>query len=535
MNKKGFISTSIIYSFFLVFILLMIAFLMSFTNKRYLLNKISETQELKPDILECTKGKSLRECLFKSEYIEYAGSPEGSDFQSANDLFNDAEFNENSIKLSIDAKSIDSETKPNFNDVETKEVGMYAAEDDYGTSYYYRGAENDNYVFFAGHLWRIIRVNGNGTIRIILDEPINSKGINLGDYDYPTLFTSNRINLVAAGGNTTKHGIGYMMSNSNVSEMYDEKYINKNSSDVKGIIGAWYDAYIGSDEEAYLDLYTIFCGDKDIMTKEDALYYTGGTGEGILGWFQKVFGTNRTIQMSYFGAMPRLAITNPTPTVKCPLSGTIAKQDCNRELNLSSYNVAGPNYKYGKRKYDVAKTWKDWGNCGCKLTDKHVCANDTTWREDKNIIGNGRLNKPVATISADEIVMAGGVLGKENKNYYLFSNDDRHTWSMTPGLLDQSYSFNFNEVSAENIEYIKKVFIYGANVNSPQNQGSYYFALGTNGELQLVNSYAYSKKDLAKLKGYVRPVVNLHKCVKYTNGSGTQNDPYLIEEVGESC
>ena len=46
---------------------------------------------------------------------------------------------------------------------------MYAAEDDLGTSYYFRGAVTNNYVSFAGYYWRIIRINGDGSIRIIYD------------------------------------------------------------------------------------------------------------------------------------------------------------------------------------------------------------------------------------------------------------------------------------------------------------------------------------------------------------------------------
>ena len=47
--------------------------------------------------------------------------------------------------------------------------GLYAMEDDYGTSYYYRGAVEDNYVKFAEFYWRIIRVNGDGSLRLIYD------------------------------------------------------------------------------------------------------------------------------------------------------------------------------------------------------------------------------------------------------------------------------------------------------------------------------------------------------------------------------
>ena len=40
-------------------------------------------------------------------------------------------------------------------------------EDDEGESYYYRGAVKNNYVSFAGFIWRIIRRNGDGSIRMI--------------------------------------------------------------------------------------------------------------------------------------------------------------------------------------------------------------------------------------------------------------------------------------------------------------------------------------------------------------------------------
>ena len=35
-----------------------------------------------------------------------------------------------------------------------------------GTTYYYRGAVNNNWVKFAGMYWRIIRFNGDGSIRM---------------------------------------------------------------------------------------------------------------------------------------------------------------------------------------------------------------------------------------------------------------------------------------------------------------------------------------------------------------------------------
>ena len=41
-----------------------------------------------------------------------------------------------------------------------------------GTTYYFQGNVTNNYVKFAGLIWRIVRINGDGSIRLILNEPI---------------------------------------------------------------------------------------------------------------------------------------------------------------------------------------------------------------------------------------------------------------------------------------------------------------------------------------------------------------------------
>ena len=46
---------------------------------------------------------------------------------------------------------------------------LCSAPDAYGTSYYYRGTVDNNYVLFAGKYWRIVRINGDGSMRIIYD------------------------------------------------------------------------------------------------------------------------------------------------------------------------------------------------------------------------------------------------------------------------------------------------------------------------------------------------------------------------------
>ena len=50
--------------------------------------------------------------------------------------------------------------------------GMYAMSDDYGISYYFRGAVDNNWVKFGKEngndiWWRIVRINGNGSVKLI--------------------------------------------------------------------------------------------------------------------------------------------------------------------------------------------------------------------------------------------------------------------------------------------------------------------------------------------------------------------------------
>ena len=42
--------------------------------------------------------------------------------------------------------------------------------DDYGDSYYYRGKVIDNYVNYAGMCWRIVRIQGDGSVKLILED-----------------------------------------------------------------------------------------------------------------------------------------------------------------------------------------------------------------------------------------------------------------------------------------------------------------------------------------------------------------------------
>ena len=48
------------------------------------------------------------------------------------------------------------------------EAVLASTEDDYGTSYYFRGAVTNNFVEYANMCWRIVRITGDGSIKLVL-------------------------------------------------------------------------------------------------------------------------------------------------------------------------------------------------------------------------------------------------------------------------------------------------------------------------------------------------------------------------------
>ncbi len=92
----------------------------------------------------------------------------GNDMQnSSSGIYRIKEVNETTI------------TKVDYQTYVPKEKdGLVKAQDDDGTSYIYRGVINNNYISFANKLWRIVRINGDGSIRIIADEQIGKSKFN---------------------------------------------------------------------------------------------------------------------------------------------------------------------------------------------------------------------------------------------------------------------------------------------------------------------------------------------------------------------
>ena len=169
--------------------------------------------------------------------------------------------------------------------------GIYEAEDDFGTSYYFRGAVENNYVYFANFYWRIIRINGDGSIRMIY---AGTSAHDNGYDDSSTYDTSIGISAFNTNYNDNAY-VGYMYGASG-SSTYEATHTNTNNSTIKTIVDNWYQNNLSSYSQYIAD--AIYCNDRSV-TPAGSL-----TGTGI--------GTENTAYSDYTRNW-----INHTPSLKC--------------------------------------------------------------------------------------------------------------------------------------------------------------------------------------------------------------------------
>ena len=163
---------------------------------------------------------------------------------------------------------------------------LCSAPDDYGTSYYYRGNVTNNYVKFGDYYWRIIRINGDGSIRIIYDgTSAHANGESSEDRQIGTSAYNSSSNDNAY--------VGYMYGTAG-SSTYEDTHANINDSTIKTYLDNWYKANI---EDKGLSSYvsdTLFCNDRSFNS-----YNTGiGTGIGTSVTYYRWYGGPWSISSS---------------------------------------------------------------------------------------------------------------------------------------------------------------------------------------------------------------------------------------------
>ena len=306
-------------------------------------------------------------------------------------------------------------------------TGIYSAEDDLGTSYYFRGNITNNYVKFGQYTedayaiydsttgtssyasscgdatsciqialagdymyWRIVRINGDGTVRMIYT--------GTSPYENSDETESRHMGKSKFNINSNDNAyVGYMYGTAG-STTYEDTHANINDSSIKTTIDRWYSKYLNTNYSSYI-ADAIYCNDRTNVTDETLNTFFGATGEG--------FGTNVTLYSLY----GRTSISSEgmpesvTPTLKCQ----------NENDRFTTNPTVG------------------------------------------TVTGDDKLTYPVGLITADELAFAGGYWYLDdtyiNEESYLF--DSTVFWAMSPGNVNVDYAGEFigrdGAVSIDNV------------------------------------------------------------------------------------
>ncbi len=391
-------------------------------------------------------------------------------------------MNNHESSVEIAKQNINNKGTLDFSKTATTDEGLFMSEDDDGSSYYYRGAVKNNYVSFAGYTWRIIRRNGDGSIRLIYSGKTTSdtgEATAIGNSQYNSKYWNPAY-------------VGYK---------YNEKFSLHENNGTTG-----YDWFTNKQKYTFgtgyifdetTKKFTLTGTIKQLTWKDNSSEIVSGNLYSCLNTscnvVYKIMGYSSDNRMnvqpiSYSSDSYDDAVTNNTNS---SIKNTIDVWYKNNLTDYTSYIadetfcndrsiLSGSGYLINEITYY---------NTFNKLYNDKTPVLKCTQDNDKFKVSNtsANLDYPISLITADEVAMAGGVYNIANSNYYLYNG--QYFWTMSPYLFSSYYSM---------------AFIWTVR------------SLGN-----LDNNYVASSFG-------VRPVINLRSDVQITKGDGTALNPYVV-------
>ena len=223
------------------------------------------------------------------------------------------------------------------------EALLASTEDDYGTSYYFRGAVTNNYVEFANKCWRIVRVGGDGSVKLILHND-NTSGVanpcNSANNSASAAFARYSGTTYKSAFNSSYNDnayVGFKYGTAGASD-YATTHANTNNSTILTNLETWYTNNLKTYADAIAD--TVWCNDKTNVTDTTFNPWPSGGNATGLG-----YGTNKT----YYGATQRLVSKSNSaggtgPSLKC--NGELSKVNSKVGL-ITADELAFAGYAYG--------------------------------------------------------------------------------------------------------------------------------------------------------------------------------------------
>ena len=386
----------------------------------------------------------------------------------------------------------------NYSELESfdSEIGLYATQDNDGTTYFYRGNVQNNYLSFAGYIWRIVRINGNNSIRLIYsgtstnafgsDTSIGTSQFNLKSFDptyvgykYHENFTLKDDSKIATYSNISDNTIYYYSD----SYFFDEK-TRKFSLNGNKISGTWENIH----QEAITN-YPYTCRSE--------------SENGTCGYLlrMKEYSSPSSAKVNYitYSSVDYPSLLNNTTdsTIKEKIDNWFAtniqnKQD-NNGTSYASYLsdeifcndrtfTSGDGYSISKRT-EFSSYYRN-----IRQKEPNLICTQTQYKFTvSSNKGNGKLTYPVGLLTIDEVALAGGVYLAANNKYYLSTG--QAYWTMSPAVFDSNYAYAYvaNISTAGHITTATATTSYGA-----------------------------------------RPIINLSPDIEISGGDGTKNNPYTV-------
>ena len=392
-------------------------------------------------------------------------------------------MNNHETSVETAKQNITNKGTPDFSKTATTDEGLFMSEDDEGASYYYRGAVRNNYVSFAGFTWRIVRRNGDGSVRLIYSGKLTSDTgetttIRNSQYNSkywdPTYvgYKYNEKFSLHENDETT----GYTWFNNALKYNFGTGYTFDESTKKFSLTGTikeltWKDNH---DEIVLGNLYSCLNTNCNVMYK-------------IADYQSDTIMTVKPI--SYSSDSYEDTIINSNNSV---IKNTL---DTWYKNNLTSYSSYLADETFcSDRKVNSGSGYlttgtTTYGAYGRLVLDQ-LPSLKCTQSNDKFNLSNpeAKLDYPISLITADEVAMAGGVYNTANNNYYLY--DGQYSWTLSPSRYNSYYSYS-------GVWYIDSLGSLG-----PWNNVTLSF--GT------------------------RPVINLKSDVVINSGDGTALNPYVV-------
>ena len=311
----------------------------------------------------------------------------------------------NGVRYAVNVYSLSCVTLTGMElEIDKSDKGLYQGTDDYGTTYYYRGNVKNNNVYFAGFYWQIVRINGDGSIRLMYNgTEKNATSTKQSINNRPYQFNSKYNNPAY---------VGYMYGNPD-GTTFDEVHTNTASSTIKIAVDSWYKTNIeDKGYRGYISTTIGFCGDRSL--------YSNSGGDGV-----------QINKNTYFGAYGRyisntaqFTCSEPNRDLYTVSSSSLGNKSLTYPVGLITYDemvFAGIDGRHINKLswiYSMFHTWTmspstfDAGNgTGGEFNETSVGALSA------NTITSERNARPVINLKSDTLITGG--IGTVNEPYVI--------------------------------------------------------------------------------------------------------------------